>query len=136
MSLLELLQRWNALEPETCACPNVSQAQDWANLLPANFDLRQDEWVITQKEKGYTLAINVSDPTEADIACLQRAVQIEIALKSWTFRIEYSSANNRYEAIVWEGYGVSSVASEEDPAIAILAAYVAATEAQSGGKAA
>lgn len=106
----KLLEKWATLEPALCRL---------SSLKPEDFELLNDP-----KGRWWTII------TEDSLMHIQAAVQDAIIARGWGFEMQFNTDwQNRTEVMV--RYGVNWASSEptDNPAEALLTAYLAAIEA-------
>jgi hypothetical protein len=104
--LASLLQKWHQYEPGTC----ISYEGKWL--------IAQDGWNF-QMHPDFP-----GDTARSEMAYLQQAIQVEIALKGWGFGFITEAGTGLYEARLHrDRTGILGSGKNTDPAIAMLSAY-------------
>ncbi len=111
MELAELLQQWTRLESKKC-------------------DFKDQILFLFGTEFQYRLPLK-KGPTFSDLALIEAVVREAIIARGW--RIRGSINANGAVFYVLAGDAILSDAEHEQPAIALLKAYLAALEAQQHG---
>jgi hypothetical protein len=112
IKLTKLLAAWNRREPNRCFPIRTSRC----SLCALRLDGKNHCTVDPEKMKSGSWAI------------LQGAVQHSIKERNYIFRLDFSKGS--YTAIVWNVYGEPFEATDEQPAIALLVAYLRILESQ------
>jgi hypothetical protein len=104
--------------------------QQWYQLQPAHCFPFRKLYALNLGGKSH-VTVNPGDMKPDDLARLQGAVQHAIAYQGWNFSLECSSTSKGYAAIIWGWWhGFASRATEVEPAIALLTAYLKVLEVQ------